>query len=256
MSSSNITPRGAPSATTKPSFIGVEPGAFQTSSPARRKGGSSPLRLSGKMVKSPQTKRPSLNQSSIMGVSRLSQSRLMMSLINLKRLIKFKFISAILKWRNPVPTILVHPDPRLKRIAEPVDFNKVSINERVSIVRKLGTALSKQEYGMKLGIAAPQIGINLRVMVVRGNVMFNPEWQPTKAPSITDYEGCYSIPKDKVYKVERAPYGWASWTTIDGKQVKDQKLNGLPAIVFQHELDHLNGKCCADIGELLELKDK
>lgn len=149
--------------------------------------------------------------------------------------------------RNEAPEILIHPDPLLKRIAEPVDFEKITIKERTAIVRKLGTALASTSYGNRLGIAAPQIGINLRVMVVRGNVMFNPEWNPSKAPTNEGTEGCYSVP-GKVFKVARAPCGWAKWTTIDGRR-GESKLNGLPAIVFQHELDHLNGKCCADIGE-------
>lgn len=143
--------------------------------------------------------------------------------------------------------VLIHPDSRLKKIAEPVDFEKTSREERVAIVRKLGATLAQQGYGMKLGIAAPQIGINLRVIIVRGNVMFNPEWRPSEAPTNQITEGCYSVP-GKLFKVDRAPYGWAKWLNIDGKPFED-KLNRLPAIVFQHELGHLNGVCCADIGE-------
>lgn len=147
-------------------------------------------------------------------------------------------------------SILIHPDRRLKRIAEEVDFNKTTLEERTTMVRKLGAALQSTTWGDKLGIAAPQIGINKRVIVVRGNVMFNPTWKPTDAPSNPITESCYSLP-GKLYKVMRAPYGWAKWTNIEGKLFED-KLTGLPAIVFQHEIDHLNGKCCADIGEELE----
>ena len=153
----------------------------------------------------------------------------------------------LLKWRNRTPKFLLHPDERLKRIAEPVDFEKTTLEERTKIVRKMGAALAKTTWGMKLGIAAPQIGINLRVVIVRGNVMFNPEWNPTKAPSEQNTEGCYSVPK-RLFKVPRAPYGWAKWTSIDGRPMED-KLKELPAIVFQHELSHLNGICIADIGE-------
>ena len=149
--------------------------------------------------------------------------------------------------------ILIYPDPRLKRIAEPVDFKKIKYKQRVAIVRKLGMALAKQTYGMKLGISAPQIGINLRVMVVRGNVMFNPEWHPSKAPPTQVIEGCYSMPR-RVFQVPRALYGWAKWTNIDGRPMED-KLKDLPAHVFQHELDHLNGKCCADIGKEIKVEE-
>jgi len=111
----------------------------------------------------------------------------------------------------------------------------------------MGAALAQQSYGGRIGIAAPQIGINKRIIIVSGNVMLNPEWHPSKAPPNEVTEGCYSIP-NKVFKVDRAQYGWAKWTNIDGKPFED-KLSGTNAIVFQHEIDHLDGKCCADVGE-------
>ena len=167
---------------------------------------------------------------------------------------RFKMVKLLVNWRNRAPEILIYPNPRLKRIAEAVDFNKITLEKRVGIVRKLGVALAKQSYGQRLGIAAPQIGINLRVIIVRGNVMFNPEWQPTKAPPETSIEQCYSSP-NKTYKVSRAKYGWAKWTNIDGRPM-ESKLNYVPSIVFQHELDHLKGICCADIGKEIEMEPR
>ena len=157
----------------------------------------------------------------------------------------------IINFRNRPLKILIHPNKKLKRIALPVDFEKTTVEERTELVRKMGNALAKQTYGQRLGIAAPQIGINLRIMVVRGNVMFNPEWHPVQAPANIITEGCYSVPQ-KLFKVPRAPYGWAKWTNIEGRPMED-KLSGLPAIVFQHELNHLDGVCIADIGE--EIKE-
>lgn len=159
----------------------------------------------------------------------------------------------LLKRRNKPMEILIHPDPLLKRIAEPVDFRKTTLAERSAIVRKLGATLAKQGWGDRLGIAAPQIGINLRIMIVRGNVMFNPEWIPTKAPPDYITEGCYSTP-GKLFKVPRAPYGWAKWMNIDGRPMTG-KLTGLPAIVFQHEIFHLEGKCLPDYGEEIKTNE-
>jgi len=161
---------------------------------------------------------------------------------------KLKLASNILKVRNKAPKILVVPDERLKRIAEPVDFDKTTYEERVSIVKKIGFALSKVGYGDKLGMAAPQIGINKRVIVVVGNVLFNPTWTPADKTQTEDItEACYSCP-GKFYKVTRSKYGWAKWTSIDGAP-QSARIKGLNAIIFQHELDHLDGKCCCDIGE-------
>ncbi len=83
-----------------------------------------------------------------------------------------------------------------------------------------------------------------------GRVMINPEWHETKAPKIDVTEGCYSIGKD-TYRVPRAPYGWAKWQDSNGEW-HEEKLKDLPAIVFQHEFDHLDGKCCADTGVKVE----
>jgi peptide deformylase len=158
----------------------------------------------------------------------------------------------LLKKRNKPMAFLLHPNPLLKRVAEPVDFEKTSMQDRADVVRKMGNALSGASYGGKLGLAAPQIGINLRVCIVQGAVMFNPEWRPSKAPGNTVFEGCYSVPH-KVFKVPRAVYGWAKWQSIEGEW-REHKLKGLDAIIFQHELDHLNGICCADVGE--EVKEE
>ena len=168
--------------------------------------------------------------------------------------LKFKIIKILLDFRNRPLPILKYPDKRLKRIAVPVDFEKTTIEERTTLVRKVGLALAKQNYGNHEGIAAPQVGINLRIIIVRGNVMFNPEWQPTKAPPEVAMEGCYSVP-NKVFKVLRAKYGWAKWTNIEGRPMAD-RLNGLPAIIFQHELDHLNGLCCLDTGEEIKVESR
>jgi len=53
----------------------------------------------------------------------------------------------------------------------------------------------------------------------------------------------------------RAKYGWATFYTIDGEQ-KKYKIKNIQAIVYQHEIDHLDGKCCNDIGEKVEVKTK
>src|SRR3990167_4726735 len=59
----------------------------------------------------------------------------------------FKLTRKLLQWRTRAMPILIYPDPRLKRIAEPVDFEKTTLEQRVKIVRKLGAALAKQTYG-------------------------------------------------------------------------------------------------------------
>lgn len=167
--------------------------------------------------------------------------------------LKGKVASTMLKKRNTSPGIRIYPDPVLKQVAEPWDFEKGDKKELIEIVRKLGATLRDVSYGQKLGMAAPQIGISKRVFVCQGAVCVNPEWQvPSHDVKEETLEGCYSVP-EKRYITKRSKYGWASWYSVDGTR-REFKLKGLDAIVFQHELDHLDGKCCIDIG--VEVKDE
>lgn len=149
-----------------------------------------------------------------------------------------------------IDPILTHPHETLSRVADPVDFDKESFDELKAITNRMASTLMDVKYGGKLGIAAPQIGISKRIMLVRGAVMINPEWKPSRAPLKTIVEGCYSVPHRR-FKVERAEYGWAKWYNLEGK-MHEAKLKGMEAIVFQHELSHLDGQCCIDLGIEIE----
>lgn len=228
------------------SLLTVKKG-FPILSVARRKEILSQLRLKNQEINRLQN-----NSTSSKGLKPLVLLRSLPTLFKMYLMsLRIKIAKMLLKYRNKVPTILIHPDPKLKRIAKPVNFDTMSLFERTRIVRRMGAALGAVTYGERLGLAAPQIGINYRIIVVRGNVMFNPSWTPTKASPNIITEGCYSAP-GRLFKVDRAQYGWAKWTDINGRPMED-KLNGLPAIVFQHEINHLDGICCVDIGE--EIKE-
>lgn len=152
--------------------------------------------------------------------------------------------------RNKAPKILLYPDKKLKQVAEPVDFSKINLKKRTDIVRKMGAALGATDHGMKLGIAATQIGINKRIIIVRGNVLFNPEWTPCKGQVCQMVESCYSVPK-RMFNVYRPKYGWLKYTNINGQPVS-AKVHGVLARVLQHELSHLDGKCCIEEGEEID----
>lgn len=98
-----------------------------------------------------------------------------------------------------------------------------------------------------VGIAAPQVGILRRVILVQ---RFDLEGEPFIAyvnPEIIEYsdsvriggEGCLSIP-DVYGKVSRAATIIVKYDTCDGKQGIDT-VSGFTAAIFQHETDHLNG---------------
>lgn len=152
-----------------------------------------------------------------------------------------------------IPVILTYPHASLETVCEPVDFKKDSREDLQKICENLNLALQMTLYGQKLGLAAPQIGVNKRLFIAFGIVFINPEIKTTKVPQmITSDEGCYSCP-GKLYRVTKVKYFWATWYNIDG-QKHEAKLKGLEAVVFMHELNHLNGLCCADIGTEVVIK--
>lgn len=169
------------------------------------------------------------------------------------RAVKGEIGRAVVKKRNETPEILVYPNPILTQVAEKVkDMSEKELSE---IARKLGAALRSVNYGDRLGMAAPQIGISKRIFVCQGAFCINPTFHPPKIGEIIEMvEACYSVP-NKTFRTNRHKYGWAKWTSIDGTK-KEFKLKGLDAVVFQHELDHLDGKCCCDVGEEIIKEDK
>lgn len=90
------------------------------------------------------------------------------------------------------------------------------------------------------GLAANQIGSNLRVFVVKVRGKFvafvNPKFKPVGA-KVDSVEGCLSFPGKKT-RVKR----YSSIIATPYRKSKYITLSGISAIAFQHELDHLNGK--------------
>ena len=99
-----------------------------------------------------------------------------------------------------------------------------------------------------VGIAAPQIGINKRVVAVQ---RFEKEGAPFEVyPNIyiLDYsedknkgpEGCLSVPNEK-YEVLRSTSVTIRYFDINEGKVVTESVEGFTAVIFQHEIDHLEG---------------
>jgi peptide deformylase len=95
-----------------------------------------------------------------------------------------------------------------------------------------------------IGLAAPQIGISLRLMIVgheegrEARALINPVIV-ARGGEVTAEEGCLSIP-GIFADVTRAEWVDLEATDVDGRPVK-LRGRGLLARVFQHEMDHLDG---------------
>jgi peptide deformylase len=144
--------------------------------------------------------------------------------------------------------ILLHPDPRLKKLCEPVA-------EISSEIGKLAEDMLETMYDAPgIGLAAPQVGVLTRLLVMdcikeaaaapRPIVMVNPSvlWS-SEDTSVYD-EGCLSIPEHYA-EVRRPAEVRVRWTGLDGKPQEEQ-FSGLWATCVQHEIDHLDGKLFVD----------
>lgn len=144
--------------------------------------------------------------------------------------------------------ILIHPDPRLKKVCEPVP-------DLSDDLRKLSDDMLETMYDAPgIGLAAPQIGVLDRLIVLdcvkeegaapRPLVMFNPEIVAASDDLSTYEEGCLSIP-EQYAEVTRPAEVEVSWMDRDGN-AKQEVFRDLWATCVQHEIDHLNGKLFID----------
>ncbi|MFN0116190.1 MAG: peptide deformylase [Paracoccaceae bacterium] len=145
-------------------------------------------------------------------------------------------------------SIIIHPDPRLKRVADPV----TSVTDEL---RQASQDMLQTMYEAPgIGLAAPQIGLSVRMIVMdcvkdpeakpRPMVLLNPEVVWSSEARNTYEEGCLSLP-DQYADVERPAEVRVRWTGLDGA-AEEEQFAGLWATCVQHEIDHLNGRLFID----------
>ncbi|MBC7146046.1 MAG: peptide deformylase [Thioclava marina] len=144
--------------------------------------------------------------------------------------------------------ILIHPDPRLKKVCDPVP-------EVTDEIRKLADDMLATMYDAPgIGLAAPQVGVMKRVFVMdcvkekdaapEPMVLINPEVTWGSEETNVYEEGCLSIP-EQYAEVTRPAEVRMRWLGLDG-QTHEEQFDGLWATCAQHEFDHLNGKLFID----------
>lgn len=162
-------------------------------------------------------------------------------------------------------------DPILNKVAKDIPKSKINSAETGKFVEKmLKVAYGQQKDNKKpilVGLAAPQIGILKRIILVdvkadgKGGVgelriYINPRitWSSRKKGEW--YEGCFST--GKVCGVVKRPYSIRMHGYIlktprlrsllpPRWDVVEEKFTGYVARIFQHEIDHLNGKRFPDL---------
>ena len=141
-------------------------------------------------------------------------------------------------------------DPVLNRISEEVDITNIN-DDIIDTIEDLKATLDD---GVGVGIAAPQIGINKRIIVVgakKENVryndaedipltaMINPKWEKISDETDIQFEACLSVPSISG-KVERYKNIKLEYFNEQGEKI-EKEVHGFFARLIQHECDHLDG---------------
>jgi peptide deformylase len=147
--------------------------------------------------------------------------------------------------------ILKYPDPRLHKVAKPVE----QVDDRI---RQLVRDMAETMYAAPgVGLAATQVDVHERVVVIdvseNGDdlhALINPEIIWKSEETQTYEEGCLSVPE--IYgEVERSANIRVRALNEHGKTVEFD-AEGLLAVCVQHELDHLQGKVFVEYLSMLK----
>ena len=136
-----------------------------------------------------------------------------------------------------IQSIRIFGDPVLRTpAAEVVDFDK-------ELHKLVADLMDTMEDAPGVGLAAPQLGVSLRVFTYwvdeeLGHLV-NPTLKLSDDIELGE-EGCLSLPGRRFY-VKRPYRIVASWTNVVGHRISGAVLHGASARIFQHEHDHLRG---------------
>lgn len=138
--------------------------------------------------------------------------------------------------------IITIPDPVLRKTAEPIE----QVDDHLR--RLVDDMLATMYDAPGVGLAAPQIGISRRLIVMDAArddepkapiVMVNPQILDRSDEMRVHEEGCLSIP-EVTAEVERPAVTRVSFLDREGEP-QETELEGILSTIVQHEIDHLNG---------------
>ncbi|QFT88700.1 Peptide deformylase 2 [Bacillus sp. THAF10] len=154
--------------------------------------------------------------------------------------------------------IIKEGNPTLRKVAEdvllPPSTEEITIlNQMMEYLQNSQNPEMAQKYNLRpgIGLAAPQINISKKMIAIHirdesGNLhshaLFNPKIvsHSVEKSFLTSGEGCLSVEREVPGLVPRYARITVKAVNTAGEEVK-LRLKGLLSIVFQHEIDHLNG---------------
>ncbi|MBP7509313.1 MAG: peptide deformylase [Prolixibacteraceae bacterium] len=152
-----------------------------------------------------------------------------------------------------IMTVTVYGDPLLRKVSQPIDKNYPNLKELIDDMYET------MYHAEGVGLAAPQVGLSIRLFVVDATmaasdeepelkdfkkVFINPEVLSVSGEPWSFEEGCLSLPTihENVYREEEVVirYHDENWNE------RTETYNGYAARVILHEYDHLQGKLFID----------
>lgn len=149
-------------------------------------------------------------------------------------------------------SVVKYPDPRLRAQCQPIEVIDEDLHKLIDAMKSLMFATNG------VGLAAPQVGVTVQMFL--GSPTFNPDEVMVyinpriieNSGSQEDEEGCLSFP-EIFSMIRRARVTTIEATDLEGNVFR-QTGEDLAARVFQHEMDHLQGKLLVDrMGSLSKL---
>ena len=136
--------------------------------------------------------------------------------------------------------IYIYGQPVLRKVAQDIDENYPNLK---TLISDMFDTLAESN---GIGLAAPQIGYDIRVVVMDLDVMKEdyPEYAGLRKGYINAHEGCLSLPglAERVERYTRIKVRYQD----EDFQVHEEWVEGFLARVMQHEFDHLEGKMFID----------
>jgi len=152
-------------------------------------------------------------------------------------------------------TLIKYPDPRLRKASARI--------ERIDdwLKRLVDKMFEVMFEARGVGLAAPQLGVNVQLFVASATleqadrrVYINPEILSSEG-SQEEEEGCLSLPGVSC-KIKRANVVTVEATDLSGRQFQETG-KGLLARIFQHEIDHIEGRLILDrMGSVARLANR
>jgi len=158
--------------------------------------------------------------------------------------------------------LLIHTvdkDPEVRQVSTEADIAQILDPKMQEMYDAMIEAMIRYD---GIGIAAPQLGITTRVVVISKDyaktpehqVLINPRLVSTSEKTFVVEQGCLSVPGvfgpvERPAKVRVKAYG------RDGKPI-DIKAKGMYACILQHEIDHLNAVLFIDKAQYTLPRDR